>query len=1592
LIDKKQTINIINFKLTRMKKSFSCFMSLMLFSLFALTAQAETITPYNVDFNTAIDTEDHAFKVASNWGHIVGFVSDYSDVYYMSYSYNNNKGVDGTGSLQAYKQEAGDSYYSKETVYDLLVTPVISGTVSIKAKAVSSYASQAFVEFYTLNETATAKNTLIQKFTTTNGVGTDEYVPVSITLDTPQRIGIRIQYVNIDDFSATSAEIVPEKGLKLISADGLSSSPTGSSYWFIGEDGKVTMEIKNIVVQNTGDCALNVGDTGFSVAICDKSNKTIYSNTVNVPQDLAIGASSDPFDAVFTVDPVAISWSFGKYLSLIENINGTQLHMPYAYTVAYEPKFVFRNAGTTSTSNVSGTQSFGMHYSDQVADVAPKAFEIYNDGGAPLVIKSISIDGGFGLTVTYKDAAVGTGEFNIARREFASVSVAMPTEIDSYIGNLSIVYVDKTGAEQTYELPFSANIVKAGTFNALFDNTSSEAAWPQGSAAEKGVQTGYIYRSGAELPYDNYLTSYESDSYKDANNKFITPKLHAAEGGESMTFDICRNTESVNTLKVYISADRINWGEPVMSLTRDDLSRNYLTKSINVPEGDWYIAFAIFNTELDNIIGLTKVDVAHDVYVSEIKQQDEIQSGVAKDISLKINALTNEPENGYTLKFVAEPETGDAQSVDFNVKELTAHAYKTVEFKVNWAPVVETTTTFNTYFLFTYSDGETIRIDSKPMKVTNEADFLIVKKDDFINLNYRPDNYKGTVNFGKINISGTSKAFDIANYGTAELKVKSITVPEGFSVDVEAPFTVTSKTTDGVTRKTVNVAVSATEPGLYQGNVVFTYEGGNGADATFELPVVVTFLDPNKWYASFDDGTSNGAWPAGVVYADGMQLNNNDYNNPNCAAITYNNSFFFTPMLTAAENEELRFDVKSYNDYSERSVKVYAVKDRDDVIDVTKRGQLTALATLTNKAEELPESSINSSEFKTFAVTAPEAGDWYFAFVLSGTQIDDIVGMEPATLASDLLVKSVSIPSTGMQNVVNNIKIDVLNFAAEALAAEEYTLQVYLDGAMIAENVGTSEVPASNSLKDTPVTLLASYRTPLIGEHEIYAQIVVGEDIYKTESATVNFTKEVASAEIVVGVYGSTDKNKLINLNYNNSESLTLYTPAELGLSGGEKISSIRLRGYQGADDKKITTTNLVICYQWVDNSTLDVPAAKKYDISNMIQLRSGEYEFPQAGTSSEFADLITLTPTEPIVYPAGKSLLFYTFNYTSSFISNRPNWELTASGFKNTVYRQKDGSEASQESTTWSTNYQCAPVLHLDLLVENATVTGSVVTAAGDGVADANVVLISEDGDNVQYSTVADAQGDFTVDVIQSDRVYTVKATSGSLTGEVSNVNPKDNAPVEVVLAEMVVLNKDYTPADTDNASVKFDLAVPAGLNTIVLPIDLSVEEVADVFGETAKVYNFFKTDNGVAKFYLVAEVKAGVPCLIKTEEVSNVVTLNNKQISSSLIVKGDLNVKFRGTYSELAKAENQYIPSESMIAAPASESDSPVMIPAYSAYLESENAITSIELIDQVMGIDEIEDINLEDAEIYDLNGLRVVNPTPGIYVVNGKKVVIK
>ena len=125
-----------------MKKA-RLFVMMLGAALAAGQAGALEKAPYKCDFGNEIVTSNHAFRVASNWSHIVDSheVEDdwWPETYWVSYTYRTTEGVDGTPYLYVGSQNIG-SYSDTKDAKDILVTPLVKGDVKIMVrKELASY-------------------------------------------------------------------------------------------------------------------------------------------------------------------------------------------------------------------------------------------------------------------------------------------------------------------------------------------------------------------------------------------------------------------------------------------------------------------------------------------------------------------------------------------------------------------------------------------------------------------------------------------------------------------------------------------------------------------------------------------------------------------------------------------------------------------------------------------------------------------------------------------------------------------------------------------------------------------------------------------------------------------------------------------------------------------------------------------------------------------------------------------------------------------------------------------------------------------------------------------------------------------------------------------------------------------------------------------------------------------------------------------------------------------------------------------------------------------------------------------------------------
>lgn len=1299
---------------------------------------------YTVDFNKAITTSSHDFVLGSNWGHVVG-TNNYDGYgpYYMSYGYTADGGFNGTGSLYAYRQYAGDNSGGGEC-YDLLVTPLVSGEITLKVKAHSSASNSnpSFVEIYKIDAAGTTRGDLIQRFTAAEGYtdieGQEDWKQISLTLAEEQRIAIRAQYVYMDDFTAAAVNIIPQKSLSVVSVmnmEGKEGTGGTTTYFEQQADGTLSVPLK-VLLSNTGDVDFVAGTTeNYTLTLATASyasgTKTYYDEaTLNVPVSLAAGAS-DTVDVTFNI-PYTSGW---KYYFVKENVSGTTSSSSrYAGVTAYEPKFVFRAAESTSTSSLSAAQAFGL-----ISENTTKSFEIANTGTAPLTIKSITLPDGF--TSANMPEITGDG-LTIAKGATQALDITLPaTTQGAFSGNLTIVYLDKNAAEQTYTLAFSGSVLPAGTWAADFSGESG-IGYPAGSIAEGGITSGYQYADGT---YNYHIMGRTSSSYASGSNMFITPKLHAT-AGQTLTFDVKGAYGSSYYAKVYVSTDRKTWGEPKAYFTYGTTegaeaigSSDWVNKSITFDaEGDYYVAFSLYGEfKIDNIIGLTKADVAHDLYIKSVNWPDaSVKSGTSLSRpSIDIIPLTNETAESYTVKYVC----GETVLAEGTPVALTASANSSKSFSFSWTPVVESTTAYNgSKVVFEFTDGTKFESETFDLTVTNEPIFHFVSSIPSSKW-YEPSDVSTPIAFGKTN-QEDKKTFYVYNWGSAPLTVKSIAVPAGFTATPAEQFIVPAFNENdlNVAAQAVEITFSATEAGTYSGDsLVVTYLDGTGAEKTFKLAISGTKLDPTKWYANF--GSESNQWPAGSVYQDNVSttyVNTGDY------AITSSSTtknIFVTPKLTAAAGEKLMFDAKLYNSsWNEGKVVVYAAATREEVLNAEEGTTRDTLFSVSGQDAE----NAMTTNFQTFEVTVPTAGDYFFGFEISNRPyVDEIYGLKPAAVAHDWTIASSSVPAEAMQNVAATATVNILNLGLADEAAGSYAATLYVNNEAVA-NADAVALPTSHKLSDAGTQLSFNFRYPKVGTFPVYIEVKTGDYSVKTAPVDVAFTEEVAIAEAIEIGSGSTTTYSYAPIDFYNFEqartSDILYTSAQLtafGLKSGDKITSLAFKGTL-TSAKTLSKSSLKA---WVALSTGEITynSPDKSSMTEIAIYNAGDMVFV-SGTN-----MVTINLPEAITYDGTSDLRIY--------LEGGGNSEFVSLNF---------AYDSNYQNMKWSNNssMKANPLLYVTLAVEPATFSGTVKDAEDAAVEGAIVTLISNDGDGVEYTGTTDAEGAYSINVIQASREYNVE------------------------------------------------------------------------------------------------------------------------------------------------------------------------------------------------------------------------------------------
>ena len=199
----------------------------------------------------------------------------------------------------------------------------------------------------------------------------------------------------------------------------------------------------------------------------------------------------------------------------------------------------------------------------------------------------------------------------------------------------------------------------------------------------------------------------------------------------------------------------------------------------------------------------------------------------------------------------------------------------------------------------------------------------------------------------------------------------------------------------------------------------------------------------------------------------------------------------------------------------------------------------------------------------------------------------------------------------------------------------------------------------------------------------------------------------------------------------------------------------------------------------------------------------------------------------------------------------------------------------------------------------------------------------------------------------------------------------------------------------DIENANVTLKKTISEGWNTVILPIAATKSEIG-----ATDLYTYSGNEEGKLMFTSADEIEPNVPYLMKASAaITEPMTFNGvtvKAAAESLVAEGD-NFNFVGTYTGTTALEGDYVLTENAF----TKANGGNTIKAYRAYIKTvadaaEEEASARELLISIDGvltaIDAIDGKKISTGAIYNLAGQKVKKAQKGVFIQDGKKVIVK
>ena len=635
-----------------------------------------------------------------------------------------------------------------------------------------------------------------------------------------------------------------------------------------------------------------------------------------------------------------------------------------------------------------------------------------------------------------------------------------------------------------------------------------------------------------------------------------------------------------------------------------------------------------------------------------------------------------------------------------------------------------------------------------------------------------------------------------ANKGGAPITISEVIMPEGFTTSLEAGTVI-----DALSSTRISIVRDPAVKGILSGDMVIK---SNADDFTLKLQGSIPADD--QYFVDFETNESTSGMVFDIVVdsysADGWKSHyTNDLGQPSntysayWSIGSYSTNFgpylMITPLLEVAEGDVLAFDAAKM---STKGVKVEVLYSTDR----TNWRLLRTLATDAENADDLisSEKSFSYSCAPTrYILNNIPVGQGYVAFrpvtdeaYRGAFVIDNIIGCKLAEKTLDVVLVSSRSDLEGSVNNKFNASMTVRNLMTAPVEAGSYAANLYLNDQLIgnAEAIAING-PAytGNGFRPTNDTTIDFSFTPhsQVVDGKLYMEIVFADGSkLASDTVTINITAETYSENLQIG--GEYNKSIFygpVCFYYKKSESQNIYTPAELnGLTPGSKINSITVKGYNTNQGNPapfnvkvwMTHTNEA---SFENTGDADSPVFTPHSTDTMTCVYEGVIEATKVGSSLDRAEVFTINLAEPFVYQGG-NLEFCFSSEGNSYAST--NFEMATCNADQSITRYTDSGEITEKSFGRPATGFNIPILYLGVEAEPRTISGKVTDAASsEPIADIEVKAVNGD---VVYSATTDAEGNYSMPIIQDRLAYTVSVVlPGYFPFVKENVSTKSEAQV---------------------------------------------------------------------------------------------------------------------------------------------------------------------------------------------------------------------